>query len=129
MIIDIKKFGTIIEERRVAIISKMRRLRREDPFSTEDRALIVEPGTDAAQLFGHEKTVVLEAQLKRDLGEIEKALDKIKKGTYGSCENCKKAIDAGRLSAKPAAIYCMKCERELEKNANSKSEGSQFKKR
>ncbi|MDO8486830.1 MAG: TraR/DksA C4-type zinc finger protein [Candidatus Curtissbacteria bacterium] len=129
MIIDIKKFGTLIEESREAILSKMRRLRREDPFSTEDRALIVEPGTDAAQLFSHEKTVVLEGQLKRDLGEIEKALEKIKKGTYGICENCKKPIDAARLLAKPAAIYCMKCERELEKDANSKKEGSKFKKR
>ncbi len=127
--IDIKKFRSQIEERRDMVLSKIKRLRREDPFTTEDRALIVEPGTDAAQLFGHEKTVVLEKQLKKDLGEIEKALDKIKKRTYGICENCKKAIDAARLLAKPAAIYCMKCEAELEKDANSKSEGSKFKKR
>ncbi len=121
MIIDIKKLGTIIEENRNAILLKIKRLRREDPFSTEDRALIVEPGTDAAQLFGHEKTVVLEDQLKRDLGEIEKALDKIKKGTYGICENCKKPIDVARLSAKPAAIYCVKCEKSLESEKGKKS--------
>lgn len=121
MIIDITKLGAIIEENRNAVLLKIKRLRREDPFSTEDRALIVEPGTDAAQLFGHEKTVVLEKALKRDLGEIEKALDKIKKGTYGICENCKKPIDAARLSAKPAAIYCMKCEKSLESVKGKKS--------
>lgn len=120
MIIDIKKFGVIIEENRVAILAKIRRLKREDPFATEDRALIVEPGTDAAQLFGHEKTIILEDQLKRDLKEIEKALDKIKKNTYGVCENCGKVIDEARLTAKPAAIYCLKCEDEQELGTNFK---------
>ncbi|MEX2027941.1 MAG: TraR/DksA C4-type zinc finger protein [Candidatus Curtissbacteria bacterium] len=120
MIIDIKKFTITIEQRRDAILSKMKRLRREDPFSTEDRALIVEPGTDAAELFGHEKTVILEDQLKRSLKEIEKALEKIKKNTYGVCENCGKTIDEARLSAKPAAIHCLICENEVESGINSK---------
>lgn len=102
---------------RDTIISKIKRLRREDPFSTEDRALIVEPGTDASALFGHEKTVVLENQLKKDLKEIERALVKIKKGTYGICEKCKKKIDEARLEVKPSAIYCLKCEREMESKA------------
>lgn len=117
--IDISKFKKIIETHRDTIASKIRRLRREDPFSTEDRALIVEPGTDAAQLFGHEKTIVLENQLKRDLKEIEKALEKIKKGSYGLCERCGKVIDKARLDAKPAAIYCLKCEKELEKQSKT----------
>lgn len=104
-----------VEQQRKAITSKLLRLKREDPFATEDRSIIVEPGTDASALFGHEKTMVLEQQLRSDLKEIEKALDKVKKGTYGICERCGKAIDAARLEVKPAAIYCMKCEGELEK--------------
>lgn len=114
MIIDIGKLVERVYAQRNMIISKIKRLRREDPFSTEDRALIVEPGTDASALFGHEKTVVIENQLKSDLKEIEKALVKIKKGTYGICENCGNKIDRARLEAKPSAIYCLKCEKELE---------------
>ena len=114
MIIDMGKLKARVHDQRETLLSKIRRLRREDPFSTEDRALIVEPGTDASALFGHEKTVVLENQLKRDLKEIEKALEKIKKGTYGICENCKEQIDPARLEAKPSAIYCLKCEKEIE---------------
>lgn len=114
MILDIGKLKDRVYAQRDTIISKIKRLRREDPFSTEDRALIVEPGTDASALFGHEKTVVLENQLKRDLKEIEKALIKIKKGTYGVCENCGKPIDVARLEVKPSAIYCLKCEKEME---------------
>lgn len=114
MIIDLGKLKARVYAQRETLISKIRRLRREDPFTTEDRALIVEPGTDASALFGHEKTVVLENQLKFDLKEIEKALEKIKKGTYGICENCTQQIDPARLEAKPSAIYCLKCEREME---------------
>jgi|SRR3989344_2606212 len=112
---DISKLKDRVEMQRKAITAKLLRLKREDPFATEDRSIIVEPGTDASTLFGHEKTVVLEGQLKTDLKEIEKALEKIKKGTYGVCERCGKPIDVARLEVKPAAIYCMKCEGELEK--------------
>ena len=112
---NIKKLRERVEVQRVTILSKIKRLRREDPFATEDRAIIVEPGTDASALFGHEKTMILENQLKRDLKEIEIALLKIKKGTYGICEKCGQKIDGGRLAVKPSAIYCLKCEKEMEK--------------
>lgn len=103
-----------IEKQRDTIVAAMRRLRKEDPFATEDRSIIVEPGTDAAALLGHEQAVVLEDKLKQDLAEIEKALNKIKKGTYGVCERCKKKIEVGRLTVKPQAIYCLKCKKEVE---------------
>ncbi|HSX18747.1 MAG TPA: TraR/DksA C4-type zinc finger protein [Candidatus Saccharimonadales bacterium] len=113
--INIKQLTGKIEEQRKAITSRLSRLRREDPFSTTDRSLIVEPATDAAALSGHEQTMVLEGRLQSDLKEIEAALKKIKKGTYGKCERCGKPIEAARLEAKPSAIYCLKDESEIEK--------------
>lgn len=113
--LDISKLIDRVESQKRMILSKIVRLKKEDPFATEDRALIVEPGTDAASLFGHEKTVILENQLKRDLKEIEAALQKFKRGTYGLCEKCKNAIDIARLEVKPASIYCLRCENEFEK--------------
>ncbi len=115
--IEFKKIKNQIEKQRSLILSRIKRLRREDPFSTSDRAIIVEPGTDAAALYGHEQVVILENQLKRDLKEIEKAIEKIKKGTYGICEKCKKKIDLARLNANPRAIDCLKCEKEIEAKA------------
>jgi DnaK suppressor protein len=118
--IGIKKIASSVEAQRKVILDKLRRLRREDPFSTTDRSLIVEPATDAAALFGHEQIIVLEQKLKNDLKEIEKALIKIKKGTYGICERCNKKIDANRLAVKASAIYCVSCEKELEKKNRRK---------
>ena len=112
--VDIGKLKERVEAQRDAILSKIKRLKRDDPFSTNDRAIIVEPGTDAAELFSHEQVAVLESRLKVDLAEIEKAITKIKKGTYGICENCNQAIELARLEVKPAAIYCLKCEKKIE---------------
>lgn len=112
--IDIKKITSKIEAQRDAVVAKIKRLRREDPLTTTDRSLIVEPATDAGMLFGHEQVVVLEQRLKSDLAEIEKALSKIKKGTYGKCEKCGKPIDLARLEVKPQAVYCLEDEKKIE---------------
>ncbi len=118
--IDLKKIKATVEGQRNRITTKLKRLRSEDPFSSEDRSIIVEPGTDANVLFGHERVVVLEQRLKKDLKEIEAALKKIKDGTYGICERCGKPIDAKRLEVKPEAVYCLKCETEIEANKGKK---------
>ena len=118
--IDIKKITSKIEAHRDAVVAKLRRLRREDPLTTTDRSLIVEPATDAGMLFGHEQVVVLEQRLKSDLTEIEAALAKIKKGTYGKCEKCGKPIDLARLGVKPSAIYCLEDEKKIEKKRDNK---------
>lgn len=112
--IDVKKFAASIEKQRVAILSKIKRLKKDDPMLSTDRSLIVEPGTDAGVLFGHEQVVVFEQRLKRDLAEIETALKKIKKGTYGKCEKCGRVIDPARLEVKSSAIYCLDDEKKME---------------
>jgi DnaK suppressor protein len=48
-------------------------------------------------------------KLKETLDEVENALAKMGKGTYGQCEDCGKQISVARLEAKPAARYCIDC--------------------
>jgi DnaK suppressor protein len=54
---------------------------------------------------------------KEELKEIENALKRIEKGTYGICEMCDEAIAIGRLKAKPFARFCTDC-REIHENNN-----------
>jgi RNA polymerase-binding transcription factor DksA len=51
----------------------------------------------------------LAASLQETLDEVEAALGKIDAGTYGTCDNCGKAIAPARLEAKPAASMCIDC--------------------
>jgi DnaK suppressor protein len=50
----------------------------------------------------------------RELGQIERALSKLKAGTYGQCEGCQQKIPVGRLNALPYTTLCIDCQREME---------------
>jgi DnaK suppressor protein len=40
---------------------------------------------------------------------IERALEKIAEGSYGTCDTCGKPIPAGRLEAAPESVLCVSC--------------------
>lgn len=72
---------------------------------------------DAAFDSGAEEVNSSLAEIEaRELTLIEKAISKLKHGTYGICEHCSKKIVVARLNALPYSVYCMPCQRELEKN-------------
>ncbi len=52
----------------------------------------------------------LEHSLELRLRDINEALEKIKKGKYGKCEQCGKNIPQERLRVSPEAKKCMKCQ-------------------
>lgn len=52
-----------------------------------------------------EHTAIL-APLERQYNDTSRALKKIKDGTYGACEACRKDIETDRLDANPAARTC-----------------------
>ena len=64
------------------------------------------------------KTIVDSAillQQRKELNEIELALDKIKAGTYGICEMCEEPIGIPRLEVKNFARFCIACREITEK--------------
>jgi DnaK suppressor protein len=50
----------------------------------------------------------------RELTQIERALSRLKQGTYGLCEGCQGKIPVGRLNALPYTTLCIECQREME---------------
>ncbi len=55
------------------------------------------------------KEGIIANQQIKELNEIEDALKRIEKGTYGVCEMCDESIAIGRLRAKPFAKFCTPC--------------------
>ncbi len=51
----------------------------------------------------------------RELSHIETALERMRNGEYGVCENCETKIPLARLQALPYATLCIQCQREAEK--------------
>jgi DnaK suppressor protein len=50
----------------------------------------------------------------RELTQIDRALTRLKQGTYGLCEICQAKIPVGRLNALPYTTLCIGCQRDLE---------------
>jgi len=43
------------------------------------------------------------------LADLDLALDRLDRGTYGDCERCGRPIGAARLAARPTARTCIEC--------------------
>jgi RNA polymerase-binding transcription factor DksA len=56
-----------------------------------------------------ERDLALSAQASAAVEEIDLALEKIKAGTYGVCEQCNGTIPKERLRALPHAALCVQC--------------------
>jgi DnaK suppressor protein len=76
-------------------------------------------GGDSADVAFESGTEEMASQLAeldaRELHQIERALQRLKQGTYGLCESCGCKIPVGRLNALPYTTLCIACQREMEK--------------
>jgi DnaK suppressor protein len=66
---------------------------------------------------------LLSGREREKLNAIDDALQRIKDGTYGTCEECGKKISKDRLKIMPFARYCIICQSDLEKQTAKLKEG------
>ncbi|MBI2237416.1 MAG: TraR/DksA C4-type zinc finger protein [Actinobacteria bacterium] len=68
------------------------------------RGSVVEP-------FERDEHQELVGLLARSLREVEDALMRLDRGTFGRCEECGRPIPVDRLRALPRARLCVRCQR------------------
>jgi DnaK suppressor protein len=54
----------------------------------------------------------------KELAQVERALLRLKQGKYGTCDGCNCKIPVARLDALPYTTLCIKCQRDMEKDAS-----------
>lgn len=67
---------------------------------------------------GEEMASALAELEAKELQQIERALLRLKTGTYGLCEGCNCKIPVMRLNALPYSTLCIRCQREAENDAD-----------
>jgi DnaK suppressor protein len=105
-------FRKRLMQQRGDILSKAKKL-KEDSYSL---------GTDGIQDMADAASNTYTADILMSISDndltilkdIDSALDKISKGTYGICEECEEKINEKRLEANPVARYCITCKRQME---------------
>ena len=106
---DRKRLAEQLEQIRASNSSEDRR--EGSPFGKRE-----EEATETAEL---ENRMALEKRVLDQLADIDYALVKFEKGSYGICENCGKPIAPERLEALPQATLCMDCKTNQAKNAKA----------
>ena len=91
-------------------LSLLKELRQQNSGDVIDAALDTAQDEISSQLAEVES---------RELASIEKALDRVREGSYGLCESCSEKIPIARLNALPYATLCIECQRAEETGGGS----------
>ncbi len=113
----IKEIKEKLEKDKEAIQKELQNFAKKDPHLKDDWDSFfpkfdsggLEEAADEVEEYS--TRLPLEFNLEIKLRDINLALEKIKKGTYGKCEKCNKAISQERLKIFPEARTCSKCQK------------------
>ena len=115
---DIKNF---LLERRERLLAGMRRELAMQKERAESKAADeVDKATDA---YDEDLSFEIATANDQELEEIQIALEKIERGTYGECEVCGCAISPSRLKVLPSATTCVSC-RGQEEQSRRRDDGN-----
>jgi DnaK suppressor protein len=68
---------------------------------------------NAAEVAEYSANLTLENTLEKVLEDVNEAIDRLDKGTYGICKYCKNPIAEKRLIARPVSSACIDCKKKL----------------
>jgi len=105
-----RKMLTEMREKLIAEISE--NLTPESLTVSSDIGDLIDQAGDERD---RELSLLLTGRDKEKLAAINEALEKLKEGTYGICEECGDKIGQGRLKVMPLAQYCVNCQSKIER--------------
>jgi DnaK suppressor protein len=107
---ELDQFESMLMERRGLLLNDFRALEEEEAQSgATDSVLsthLADVGSDRAS---SDVNLGCQATTSSEIREIDEALERIRDGSFGLCEECDKPIAKGRLEAIPYARLCLPC--------------------
>jgi RNA polymerase-binding transcription factor DksA len=94
-----------------AALEQQRRFRLEQLHELDEASAGASPAVDDVH---DQVSEILRAGAATALTEVDDALDRLRAGTYGTCERCATHIPYERLEILPMSRYCMRCQHALE---------------
>jgi DnaK suppressor protein len=108
----IEQFREKLTQRRQRILEQLGR--NEEDLAWLEQSRSPEFSEEAQEETAANSLKALDHQERRELLDIQRALNKMDDGTYGECERCGAEIGLPRLSALPMARLCIKCQTKRE---------------
>ena len=86
------------------------RMRRAQDDLRREATPLPRNAPDAAVAMENDEILQALAESARsEIGQIERALERIEVGTFGLCERCGERIDSDRLRVVPYTLHCRRC--------------------
>lgn len=104
---ELKTHKDKLEKERALLVAELRQNEKPTDFGSDIDHFDEE--TDEAEELGNKLAVMQD--LKDRLGEIDIALEKVRVGKYGACENCGKEISGEILNIDPESRFCKNCKK------------------
>src|SRR5262249_16771267 len=108
----LEEFGRRLREDRRALLRML--ATSDDELGTLEVHQVGARSEDAATEAATSIASRLEARERRELDELEQALERLEYGTFGLCEGCAEQIALRRLRAVPTTRYCLACQKKRE---------------
>ena len=70
-------------------------------------------GDGTAEAVSRLTDVGVGPSLETSQARVDRALEKLREGTYGACDRCGEAISSARLGAAPDSVLCIDCVRKV----------------
>lgn len=115
---ELEKYRKALEKERERILKSLSDLENNGLLNSDRHADLAGITTHPADLgtdnFERDLNLGLVTEENTSLKEVEEAISRVAKGTYGKCGRCGKKIEAKRLSALPQTRYCFSCQAKME---------------
>lgn len=118
--LDIEKFRKILQDERTRLLEQAKRIQKRSNFEdqSDEFGELADydnhPADAASETFEREKDLAMDENIDDMLEGIDRALEKIDAGNYGTCDRCGRDISKARLEAVPYAAFCVECQDLLE---------------
>ena len=116
---ELKDYRERLVQRRTEILEQLDHF--EEALAYLEQSRPPEFSEEAQEEAAANSLKALDAQERRELSDIMRALDKIDDGSYGECERCSEPIGIPRLRALPMVRLCIKCQEKIEQSTSEKS--------
>lgn len=120
----INQLTSQLKDRRQYLLREVKLRLKEFRNSGTDR--LSDTADIASNLIDDEIVMSIAQGEAKEIEQIDNALEKIKKGKYGNCENCGKSINKQRLSAIPFVSLCIKCKEDEERYEGCEIDGDGY---
>jgi RNA polymerase-binding protein DksA len=113
--VELDHFRDLLLERRARILKNVNSMEAEALKAADQDFSVDHMADHGSDNFEQDFTLSLVESERRELFEIDQALNRLRDGTYGICEGTGESIGRPRLEAIPYTRYSIEYQRRLEK--------------